>query len=117
MELRRIAFTYSSGDTPLGEPGIAVVYTSFGYQEDASLLLRQQGTIQPGNTTADYDVIIAINQATSQTILLILGRDMGNGIYLASSCLPAMPLLATLIVAPDSTFRMTLSSRMLSMRP
>ena len=101
----------------MGEPGIAVVDASFGYQEDASLLLRQQGTVKPGNTTADYDVIIAINQATSQTILLILGRDMGNGIYLASSCLPAMPFLAILIVAPDSTFRMMLSSRMLSMRP
>jgi len=39
VELRRVAFAYGGGDTALGEPGIAIVDTAFGYQEDAALLL------------------------------------------------------------------------------
>ena len=117
MQLRRVAFTYGGGDATLGEPGVAVVDTAFGNQQDAALLLCQQGTVQPGNTTADYDVIIAINRATSQTVLLILVGDAGSSVYWASTCLPAIPFLATLIVAPDSTFRTTLSSRTLSILP
>jgi hypothetical protein len=75
VQLRRVAFTYGGGDAALGEPGIAVVDAAFGYQENASLLLRQQGTVQPGNTTADYNVIITMNQATSRISSLILAGD------------------------------------------
>jgi hypothetical protein len=81
VQLRRVAFTYGGGDAALGEPGIAVVDAAFGYQEDTSLLLCQQGAIQTGNTTTYYDVIITENRATSETGSLTLANDLGKGIY------------------------------------
>jgi len=34
------------------------------------MLLCQQGAIQPGNATTNYDIVIALNWATSKTTIL-----------------------------------------------
>ncbi|MBA7688375.1 hypothetical protein ES703_96855 [subsurface metagenome] len=64
VKLGGIILSYGSSDTPLGVFGVAVVNTAFGYNQHPPLLLGQEGRIKPGNTTANYNVVIIAHHLT-----------------------------------------------------
>ncbi|MBA7651331.1 hypothetical protein ES703_59150 [subsurface metagenome] len=69
VKLLRIIASYGSSNTPLGMFRIAVFNTALGHNEHAALLFGEEGSIQSGNTAANYNIVILVHQIASQLLL------------------------------------------------
>ena len=60
MEFGRIISTHGDSNAALSISGVAVIYAALGQDQNTAPLYGKQGNIEPGNTTADYDIVTIV---------------------------------------------------------